>query len=136
MALAFAGLGFLDRFWGLAPFAFVFGIFYGGLVAVIPALVMDFFGGRNVGGLIGVLYTSVAAGTLISPNYDSFASTSAAATCCRSWPVWREHHRGGDHGGDVTNRALTRASPLPRPPPAAGGEQGAHRASSTATPPG
>ena len=60
-------------FWPLALFAFGFGVFYGGFVAILPALVMDYFGGRNVSGIIGVLYTSVAFGTLIGPSAAGFA---------------------------------------------------------------
>jgi MFS family permease len=60
-------------FWGLAGFAFVYGVFYGGFVALLPTLVMDYFGGRNVGGIIGMLYTSVAFGTLIGPSAAGFA---------------------------------------------------------------
>ncbi len=59
--------------WSLAAFAFVYGVFYGGWVAVLPAVVMDYFGGRNVSGIIGVLYTSVAFGTLIGPSAAGFA---------------------------------------------------------------
>ena len=59
--------------WSLAAFAIVFGVFYGGWVAVLPALVMDIFGGRNVSGIIGILYTSVAFGTLIGPSAAGFA---------------------------------------------------------------
>jgi len=59
--------------WSLAAFAFVYGIFYGGWVAVLPAVVMDHFGGRNVSGIIGILYTSVAFGTLIGPSAAGFA---------------------------------------------------------------
>lgn len=59
--------------WSLAAFAFVYGVFYGGWVAVLPAVVMDYFGGRNVGGIIGILYTSVAFGTLIGPTAAGFA---------------------------------------------------------------
>lgn len=59
--------------WSLAVFAFVFGVFYGGWVAVLPAVVTDYFGGRNVSGIIGVLYTSVAFGTLIGPSAAGFA---------------------------------------------------------------
>jgi len=40
---------------------------------VLPALVADYFGGRNVGGIIGVLYTSVAFGTLIGPSAAGLA---------------------------------------------------------------
>jgi MFS transporter, OFA family, oxalate/formate antiporter len=34
---------------------------------------MDYFGGRNVSGIIGVLYTSVALGTLTGPSAAGFA---------------------------------------------------------------
>ncbi len=59
--------------WSLAAFAFVYGVFYGGWVAVLPAVVMDHFGGRNVSGIIGILYSSVAFGTLIGPSAAGFA---------------------------------------------------------------
>jgi MFS family permease len=51
----------------LAAFALAYGVFYGGWVALLPALVADYFGGRAVGSIIGVLYTSVAFGTLVGP---------------------------------------------------------------------
>ncbi|MEJ8858195.1 MFS transporter [Variovorax robiniae] len=54
--------------WGLAVFALVFGVFYGGCVALLPALVADYFGGKNIGAIIGVLYTGVAIGTLVGPT--------------------------------------------------------------------
>jgi MFS family permease len=59
--------------WPLALFGFLFGVFYGGWVALLPAMVMDYFGGRNVSGLIGVLYTSAGFGTLIGPSAAGFA---------------------------------------------------------------
>jgi OFA family oxalate/formate antiporter-like MFS transporter len=40
---------------------------------VLPAVVMDYFGGRHVSGIIGILYTSVAFGTLIGPSAAGFA---------------------------------------------------------------
>jgi MFS family permease len=58
--------------WPLAIFALVYGVFYGGWVAVLPSVVMDFFGGRNVSGIIGILYTSVAFGTLVGPSAAGF----------------------------------------------------------------
>jgi MFS family permease len=64
---------FSTTFWGMAVFALLYGVFYGGYVAVLPALVMDYFGGRSVGGIIGVLYTSIAVGTLIGPSAAGFA---------------------------------------------------------------
>lgn len=59
--------------WSLAGFALLYGVFYGGWVAVLPAVVMDEFGGRNVAGIIGALYTSVAFGTLVGPSAAGFA---------------------------------------------------------------
>ncbi len=64
---------FSTTFWPLAIFAFVFGTAYGGWVALLPAVVMDYFGGRNVSGLIGILYTSAGIGTLIGPSAAGFA---------------------------------------------------------------
>ena len=62
-----------SHFWALAIFAFAYGVFYGGYVALLPALVMDYFGGKNIGAIIGVLYTSVAIGTLVGPSAAGFA---------------------------------------------------------------
>ena len=59
-------------FWPLAVFAFVFGVAYGGWVALLPSVVMDYFGGRNVSGIIGVLYTSAGIGSLIGPSAAGF----------------------------------------------------------------
>jgi MFS family permease len=80
LLLMFVGMAFAlgvwsvsSGVWSLAAFALVFGAFYGGWVAVLPALVMDYFGGRNVSGIIGILYTSVALGTLIGPSAAGFA---------------------------------------------------------------
>lgn len=73
MALALAVWMISTNIWSLAAFAFIYGVFYGGWVAVLPAVVMDYFGGRNVSGIIGILYTSVAFGTLIGPSAAGFA---------------------------------------------------------------
>src|SRR4029077_21044917 len=73
MALALTVWVIATNIWSLAAFAFVYGVFYGGWVAVLPAVVMDYFGGRNVSGLIGILYTNVAFGTLVGPSAAGFA---------------------------------------------------------------
>jgi MFS family permease len=73
MALALVVWAVSTSLWALGVVALLFGVFYGGYVAVLPALVMDYFGGRNVSGIIGVLYTSVAFGTLIGPSAAGFA---------------------------------------------------------------
>jgi MFS family permease len=73
MALALVIWLTSTTFWPLAVFALLFGIAYGGWVALLPAVVMDYFGGRNVSGLIGILYTSAGFGTLIGPAAAGFA---------------------------------------------------------------
>jgi MFS family permease len=72
MAVALAVWAFSADVWTLAAFAFGYGVFYGGWVAILPAVVMDYFGGRNVSGIIGILYTSVAFGTLVGPSAAGF----------------------------------------------------------------
>lgn len=73
MALSLVVWAASSGLWWLAVFAFAYGVFYGGFVALLPALLMDYFGGRNIGAIIGVLYTSVALGTLIGPSAAGFA---------------------------------------------------------------
>ncbi len=73
MAASLAIWAVATGFWLLAAFALLFGLFYGGWVAILPAVVMDYFGGRNVSGIIGVLYTSVAFGVLVGPSAAGFA---------------------------------------------------------------
>jgi MFS family permease len=80
LLLMFVGMGcallvwvWSTVFWQLSVFALAYGVCYGGFVAILPALVMDYFGGRNVSGIIGVLYTSIALGTLVGPSAAGFA---------------------------------------------------------------
>jgi MFS family permease len=77
MATTLLVWAFSTTFWALGAFALGYGVFYGGFVAVLPALVMDYFGGRNVGAIIGLLYTSVAFGTLIGPAAAGFTFDAA-----------------------------------------------------------
>jgi MFS family permease len=72
MALAFLLWAFSESFWPLAAFAFAFGLFYGGWVALMPAVVADYFGPRNLGTLIGVISMCLAIGTLIGPSAAGF----------------------------------------------------------------
>jgi MFS family permease len=73
MGLSFVVWFFSASLWPLALFALVYGVFYGGFVALAPAVVIDYFGGRHASSLIGILYTSVALGTLIGPSAAGFA---------------------------------------------------------------
>ena len=59
--------------WSLGIFAVVFGTCYGGYVALSPALMMDYFGGRNVSGIIGILYSAAGIGALVGPTLSGLA---------------------------------------------------------------
>jgi len=89
LAWMFAGLGAMllawwasTSLWTLGAMAVAFGVFYGGFVATLPAVVMDLFGGRAVAGIIGWLYTAAGVGTLAGPPlagmaFDAFGSYDA-----------------------------------------------------------
>ncbi len=59
--------------WLIAIFALVYGACYGGFVALVPAVIIDYLGTRNAGAIIGALYTSVAPGTLAGPPLAGYA---------------------------------------------------------------
>jgi MFS family permease len=73
MAAALGLWAVSSGFWPLAVFALVYGAVYGAWVALLPALVADYFGARNAGGIIGILYTSVAFGNLTGPVTAGYA---------------------------------------------------------------
>lgn len=50
-----------------ALFALWFGLSYGGIVSLLPALCMDLFGARAVASIIGALYSGAALGNLLGP---------------------------------------------------------------------
>ena len=51
----------------LAVFGVWFGLSYGGIVSLMPAICMDMFGARAVASIIGTLYTGAALGNLLGP---------------------------------------------------------------------
>jgi MFS family permease len=59
--------------WSLLVFAFCFGTGYGGFVALVPALTVDYFGVRQAGAIIGSLYTGVGIGSLVGPTLAGVA---------------------------------------------------------------
>ncbi|MEM7405013.1 MAG: MFS transporter [Pseudomonadota bacterium] len=56
----------------LGVFAFVFGTFYGGFVALAPSVTVDYFGPKSAASIIGFLYSSVGIGTLLGPPFAGF----------------------------------------------------------------
>jgi len=89
LAAMYAGLGVMllvwwvaSAWWLLALFAVVFGICYGGYVALMPTIVMDLYGQRSVSGITGCLYTGAGVGTLFGPwlaglAYDAYGAYDA-----------------------------------------------------------
>jgi MFS family permease len=73
LALMFGLWLVADSIWLLAVFTLVYGACYGGYVALVPAVTIDYLGGRNAGAIIGTLYTSVAIGTLFGPPLAGYA---------------------------------------------------------------
>jgi MFS family permease len=74
LVVSFAGMAVMllwwlvaEQLWSLALFAVIFGVCYGGFVALIPALASDYFGGKNAGAILGLLYTGPAFGALLGP---------------------------------------------------------------------
>ncbi|MFN0302163.1 MAG: MFS transporter [Burkholderiales bacterium] len=86
LGLLFIGMGAALLIWlmsaGVFPLAIsavLFGTCYGGMVAVAPAITMDYFGARNVAGIIGIIYTGPGIGVGIGPwlagvSYDLYGS--------------------------------------------------------------
>lgn len=73
--------------WSLAIFAAGFGLAYGSLSALYPALGADYFGTKHAGAIIGILYTALVPGSLLGPTlagyaydlYDSYTLPIAAS---------------------------------------------------------
>ncbi len=51
----------------LVLFTLWFGLSYGGIVSLLPAMCMDFFGARAVSSILGTLYSGAALGNLLGP---------------------------------------------------------------------
>jgi len=64
-----ASLALPASFLALGLFALFFGTCYGGFVGVAPPLAMEYFGGRNLSGLIGALYFAAGLGSLFAPTF-------------------------------------------------------------------
>ena len=74
MALMQASMGASYLLWqaaqgyaALVVFALWFGLSYGGIVSLLPAICMDLFGARAVSSIVGALYTGAAFGNLLGP---------------------------------------------------------------------
>jgi MFS family permease len=94
MALMQASMGAAYLLWNaaggyalLALFALWFGLSYGGIVSLLPAICMDLFGARAVSSIIGALYSGAALGNLLGPVlagavFDRTGSYGAVIWAC------------------------------------------------------
>ncbi len=73
LTAAFLLWPFATSAWLLGVVALLHGAWYGGFVALAPALTVDYLGPRHASGLLGALYTSVGPGTLIGPPLIGYA---------------------------------------------------------------
>jgi MFS family permease len=85
-----------DNYPLLVLYTIVLGLGYGGFIAIAPAVVADRFGLEGMGGILGTLYTSAAAGSLLGPPLaglifdhlgDAAAIAAAAAVSLAAWSV-------------------------------------------------
>ncbi|MFO1328043.1 MAG: MFS transporter [Rubrivivax sp.] len=67
LAACFVLWALADGYLAFALFALWMGLSYGGIVSLMPALCMDFYGARAVSSVVGVLYTGAAFGNLGGP---------------------------------------------------------------------
>jgi predicted MFS family arabinose efflux permease len=57
----------------LLTFSILYGVAYGGVIALSPAVMADVFGSSTMGRLIGVLYTSAGVGALVGAPLAGYA---------------------------------------------------------------
>ena len=67
MAASYLLWQFAGGYVALAIFSLWFGLSYGGIVSLMPAICMDMFGARAVSSIVGTLYTGAALGNLLGP---------------------------------------------------------------------
>jgi len=73
LTLMFVWWNLSTAFWALAIFGLLFGAFYGGFVALIPAMTADYYGTRYVSSILGLLYSCVSIGSLVGPSVAGYA---------------------------------------------------------------
>jgi MFS family permease len=84
IAAATAGWSWSDMGLGLSLFSLVFGVLYGGFVALLPAFTVDVFGRHAAGAVLGVLYTGRGLALLVGPPLIAFFHATSKG---HSWPL-------------------------------------------------
>ena len=89
----------------LALYALWFGLSYGSIVSLLPAICMDCFGGRSVASVVGALYSGAAVGNLLGPvlagaafdhlgHYQGVMGACLVLALLATWSSWRMHQTG------------------------------------------
>jgi len=89
----------------LALFALWFGLSYGSIVSLLPAICMDYFGGRSVASVVGALYSGAAVGNLLGPvlagaafdhwgHYQGVMGGCLVLALLATWSSWRMQQMG------------------------------------------
>jgi MFS family permease len=89
----------------LMIFALWFGLSYGSIVSLLPAICMDYFGGRSVASVVGTLYSGAAFGNLLGPvlagavfdhsgHYLGVMAVCGVLSLCATWAS-RQMKRSG-----------------------------------------
>ena len=86
-------------------FALWFGLSYGSIVSLLPAICMDYFGGKSVASVVGTLYSGAALGNLLGPvlagaAFDSSGHYLGVMAVCgglslmATWASWQMQRSG------------------------------------------
>jgi len=90
---------------GLVLFALWFGLSYGSIVSLLPAICMDFFGAKSVAGVVGTLYSGAAVGNLLGPvlagavfdamgHYHAVMAGCVGLSLMATWATHQMRHLG------------------------------------------
>jgi MFS family permease len=85
MGLSYLIWAFAQDRLAFGAFALWFGLSYGSIVSLLPAICMDLFGGKAVAAIIGTLYTGAALGNLLGPV---LAGRVFDLTGQYDWVIW------------------------------------------------
>ena len=91
--------------WGLMGFALWFGLSYGSIVSLLPAICMDYFGAQSVAGVVGTLYSGAAVGNLLGPvlagavfdatgQYHAVMAVCLVLSAIATWATQQMHRLG------------------------------------------
>ncbi len=89
----------------LVIFALWFGLSYGSIVSLLPAICMDYFGGKSVASVVGTLYSGAALGNLLGPvlagavfdwsgHYLGVMAVCGVLSLCATWASQRMQRSG------------------------------------------